>query len=462
VWFTAALLALGGCKHDGAGSAPVVQQAPRATSPAIAELLAAVPDSAAALGIIDLTEAPWALVTGGALLPLDERTRKSLDKELREYVDRYLGLDLSRLQYAVGFVSGPPLHIAVLLKTVGGTPRLPGARDYEGGKVWLVNPERNLSLAIKADVVVFGQDAAVREVLETQAGKRKAVTENNQALVEWLRQESKGAVLAFAAVRPKGVPLPPPITGLDRVAVTINSYGISAAVVGDDASISALQAQADQAFATMLAEVEQQHAAAQAGTINPLEGAMAIIGAAYARSYTAQLKPRRTGNRLSASLVIGLADTNATMFVAVAGILSAVAIPAFMDYMKRTKRTEAHVMLNKLGKHAKRVYLESNAYPVGSAQLTPPQSCCSQPNGHCAATPALFAKVPVWTQLDFQIDEPTLFQYAYAASADGQRFVAKAVGDLDCDGNVITYQLTGTAADGLPALTLTEPEPNTD
>ena len=107
--------------------------------------------------------------------------------------------------------------------------------------------------------------------------------------------------------------------------MSISAYGISAVVEGNDASISALQTLADQGIAKMLAEAEQQHAAAQAGTLNPLEGAMAIIGAAYARSYAAQIKPKRTANRLSTSLVLGFADTGATTVVAVVGVLSAVA-----------------------------------------------------------------------------------------------------------------------------------------
>jgi hypothetical protein len=68
----------------------------------------------------------------------------------------------------------------------------------------------------------------------------------------------------------------------------------------------------------------------------------------------------------------------------------------------------------------------------------------------------------VWAALDFQIDEPTLFQYSYSASADGQQFLAKAIGDLDCDGVFITYELAGRVSNGAPAVTLTEPPPNTD
>jgi hypothetical protein len=68
----------------------------------------------------------------------------------------------------------------------------------------------------------------------------------------------------------------------------------------------------------------------------------------------------------------------------------------------------------------------------------------------------------VWKALDFQVDEPTLFQYSYSASPDGQSFIAKAVGDLDCDGTFITYELRGTAMNGNPTLTLTAPPPNAD
>jgi hypothetical protein len=340
----AAVLALSGCKHDGAVTTaePGAPRGPRTTSPAIAELLAAVPGNAAALGFIDMDDAPWSVLTSGLLLPLDEDTRKSLDKELREYVDRYIGLDLSKLQFAVGFASGPPSpRGAVVLKTVGGTLKMPGASDHEGGKVWLVDPDSHVSLAIRRDVVVCGNDAAVREVLETLAGKRKPVITENKALVDWLREQSHGAAFAFAAVKPKDLPLPPPVSGLERVAVSINATGVAAVVDGDDATISSLQAIADRAFAAGLAEVEKAHRAALAGEPPPPQGAMAIIGAAYARSYAAKLKPRRSGNRLSVSVEVSLGNGGAPAIVAGIGIMAAVAIPAFMDYMKRSKAQQS-------------------------------------------------------------------------------------------------------------------------
>jgi prepilin-type N-terminal cleavage/methylation domain-containing protein len=150
--------------------------------------------------------------------------------------------------------------------------------------------------------------------------------------------------------------------------------------------------------------------------------------------------------------------------VAIIGILAAVAIPAFMDYMKRSKKTEASLQLNKIGKNAKRAYSEASSYVVGTGAQLPAKpgagGCCGGPNNHCAPVPASFAGDATWKALDFQIDEASLFYYDYTGTATA--FTAKATGDLDCDGTEITYTLTGSATSGNPATVLTEPPPNSD
>jgi type IV pilus assembly protein PilA len=150
--------------------------------------------------------------------------------------------------------------------------------------------------------------------------------------------------------------------------------------------------------------------------------------------------------------------------VAIIGILAAVAIPAFMDYMKRSKKTEASLQLNKIGKNAKRAYSESSTYVVGTATTLPDKpgggGCCGGPNNHCTADAATFLLDPVWKTLDFQIDEDSLFYYDYTGTAT--TFTAKATGDLDCDNTEVVYTLSGTASGGNPAVVLTEPAPNSD
>jgi prepilin-type N-terminal cleavage/methylation domain-containing protein len=150
--------------------------------------------------------------------------------------------------------------------------------------------------------------------------------------------------------------------------------------------------------------------------------------------------------------------------VAIIGILAAVAIPAFMDYMKRSKRTEASLQLNKVGKNNKRAYSEASSYVTSNGAALPTASgagCCfSASNNHCPATPALFAADTGWKALDFEIDEPSLFFYTYTGGTT--TFTAKAQGDLDCDGTPITYTLTGTAVNGNPAISLSEPVVSAD
>src|ERR1700742_4604266 len=42
----------------------------------------------------------------------------------------------------------------------------------------------------------------------------------------------------------------------------------------------------------------------------------------------------------------------------------------FKDYQDKSKATEAKLVLNKIGKHAKMIYGETSKFPVGSAPLT--------------------------------------------------------------------------------------------
>ena len=150
--------------------------------------------------------------------------------------------------------------------------------------------------------------------------------------------------------------------------------------------------------------------------------------------------------------------------VAIIGILAAVAIPAFMDYMKRSKKTEAALQLNKIGKNDKRVYSETSSYVVGPGAALPAhpgKGCCGgTPTNHCAVDTTGWAGDSTWKALDFQIDEPNLFYYTYTGLAAS--FTALAIGDLDCDTIEITYTLTGTAVGGNPAVALSEPGVNDD
>jgi Tfp pilus assembly protein PilE len=150
--------------------------------------------------------------------------------------------------------------------------------------------------------------------------------------------------------------------------------------------------------------------------------------------------------------------------VAVTGILAAVAIPAYLDYMKKSKRTEADIELNAIGKAAKRYYGENGSFPKGTS-MTLPQfpTCCglsstgSGINNKCPNAVSTWRQDKVWSALEFQIDQPdTTYRYTYN-SLDGTQFTATATSDLDCDGQFAMTTLHGEIENGVPVLTVRKP-----
>lgn len=160
--------------------------------------------------------------------------------------------------------------------------------------------------------------------------------------------------------------------------------------------------------------------------------------------------------------------------VAIIGILAAVAIPAFLDYMKRSRTTEASIALNKIGKNAKRAYGDVASYSLTNAAIRPSgattSGCCGGTGGtaaspgtvvnnKCTEDSAGFQADAGWAALEFSIDEPGQYGYEYI-SAGGANFRAFAYGDVDCDTNPATFTLEGTvSATGNPMMNLTTPAP---
>lgn len=148
--------------------------------------------------------------------------------------------------------------------------------------------------------------------------------------------------------------------------------------------------------------------------------------------------------------------------VAIIGILAAIAIPIFTGAAARAKTSEALLQLNRLAKGAKSYHNTSSGFPQGTAAPLP-----GVDGGACAQPAKKFAVASAWTSdgtwglLGFQVDEPNLFTYHYT-STNPKTATALAVGDLDCDGTLITYTLTLATADGGPTATLTEPPKSSD
>ena len=143
--------------------------------------------------------------------------------------------------------------------------------------------------------------------------------------------------------------------------------------------------------------------------------------------------------------------------VAIIGILAAVAIPAFMKYIRRSKTVEATMNVRKLFDSSVSYFEAEHATTTGAplahqfptAPATNPQpalhSCCGNPGDKCAPQPTLWND-STWSALNFSVDDPFYYSYQYnSAGVDtGATFQAWAFGDLDCDSIYSTYQRSGS------------------
>jgi len=140
--------------------------------------------------------------------------------------------------------------------------------------------------------------------------------------------------------------------------------------------------------------------------------------------------------------------------VAIIGILAAVAIPAFIKYIRKSKTVEATEGLDKVNAGAKQYFqadhydtsgnLQDKAFP-GAGSVTPSGRCCLNTGAKCPANAANWAGSP-WRELHFQLADPHYFQWDWQAggTATGATYTASAYGDLDCDGITSTYKFLGS------------------
>jgi type IV pilus assembly protein PilA len=141
--------------------------------------------------------------------------------------------------------------------------------------------------------------------------------------------------------------------------------------------------------------------------------------------------------------------------VAIIGVLAAIAIPAFMRYIRRSKTSEATMNVRRLYDSAVAYFVAEHADSTGSIvakqfPTTAPQTpaagvCCGSVSAKCAPNGA-FWTAPTWHALNFSVDDP--FYYSYAVSSSGtdtaSKVVVGAYGDLNCDTVTSTYERMGS------------------
>lgn len=156
---------------------------------------------------------------------------------------------------------------------------------------------------------------------------------------------------------------------------------------------------------------------------------------------------------------------NASATIAIAATFAATAACGISRYQQQSKAAEARNALGQIGKDASAAFeRESMPSVIGAGQaVTPTHALCLTASNSVPASagdirgrkyqssrsdwdnPADAPNVG-WKCLKFSMDEPQYYMYRYVSKGTGKagdEFTATANGDLDGDGVLSTYSLTG-------------------
>jgi len=153
--------------------------------------------------------------------------------------------------------------------------------------------------------------------------------------------------------------------------------------------------------------------------------------------------------------------------VAIIGILAAVAIPAFLKFIRKSKTSEAGGNMKAIANGAQSWYGEQRSsrfgnplrrhFPWRSSPTSVGSSSHIKPGAApCATGSAQYRKnskvwtVQPWKSLKFGINKAHYYRYRYAAdntfvaAGPTPAFTVEAFADLDCDTTLSTYRISGT------------------
>jgi hypothetical protein len=141
-----------------------------------------------------------------------------------------------------------------------------------------------------------------------------------------------------------------------------------------------------------------------------------------------------------------LTPVEAAVAFALGGSVLAVSVPAFVRNLHASRLVEALDGVQRISQRAVSLTAfrpQSAAFPE-SAPLTPAEV----PRATLVSDPAGTWNHPTWRLLDFSVSEPHAYSFEFSSSTgdNGSQFHAIAHGDLDGDGVLSTFDISGLAS----------------
>jgi hypothetical protein len=365
-----------------------------------------------------------------------------MQHDLGAFFVKRLGVDLTRIDGAAFWStqqSGNPAFAFFIRLPQAAATQLKGKHRTSPEGIDLVQLDKQVVATSVAGGLILGDESEVRAGVAVAQHRSPGLSQSSP-LGELLPQAGSSdliAGLAASAVKDPQTRAMAEQYGMRTIILSMRGDGrITLEANGNGERLKNAAALLDATMRMVLAQLKVQHDQALADeTMDFASGLGAVAGYHQVNALWKEAAPKIEGDKLVCRYQLPQMKSTAAMVVPLIGVASAVAIPAFMKYIRRSKSVEATMNVRKLA-DAVAAY---QGKPLRSTEWTPAATCCSQ-GGKCAPNPK--AWTGTFAALNFSVDDPHYYQYRVTKS--GKKTVVEARGDLDCDGKFSNYKRTVT------------------
>lgn len=141
--------------------------------------------------------------------------------------------------------------------------------------------------------------------------------------------------------------------------------------------------------------------------------------------------------------------------LAIVGLMLAIFLPTHFKRLRRYKTVEATMNLRRLHDASVTYYIADRLrrdelslprqFPRTVASTPAKSACDGGSSVRFAPDPRRWRDL-TWQSLRFEVKDPSFYQYSYVSAGVGTEstFTARANGDLDCNGQLSTFERTGS------------------